>query len=120
MKSSSARLRTSLIRPCRVRIVPLMTNASVNRVIGVLTGSLPMSIDSNMPAGYAPDPSPQARIDAIQRDLVAAGLLPGAGRHQLLGALLEPFVQRADGLDRVDLVCRLVGPEPGDARETQR
>ena len=33
---------------------------------------------------------------------------PGARRHQQLGPVLETLVQRRDGLDRVDLVDRLV------------
>ena len=44
---------------------------------------------------------------------------PGACRHQQLRAVLQPLVQRGHGLDRVDLVDRLVRPQRGDAREAQ-
>src|SRR3954452_5446136 len=44
----------------------------------------------------------------------------GACRDEVLGTALEPFVQGADGLERVDLVGGLVRSQPGDARESKR
>src|SRR5206468_6390320 len=59
--------------------------------------------------------NPQVRLEASP-----IGLLPGAGCHQLLGPLLETLVQGLDGLERVDLVDRLVRPEVRDPRNAQR
>jgi hypothetical protein len=44
----------------------------------------------------------------------------GARGHQVFGTVLEPFVQRGDGRDGVDLVRRLVGSQPDDPGEPQR
>src|SRR6185295_13141553 len=109
MKSSSPPLRTSVIRPCRVRRLPLMTNASVKSVRASFTGSLAPIIVSNMRAGYPARGAEEG-----------TGLLPGARGHQLFGPVLEPLVQRSDRLDRVDIVGRLVRPEGGDPREPER
>src|SRR6266446_10332951 len=61
-----------------------------------------------------------ARTDPIRLSNRAAGLLPGACGHQLLGAVLEALRQGANRLERVDLVEGLVRAEIGDPRESQR
>src|SRR6476469_8193971 len=113
MNGSSASFSTSVMRRCRVRTEPRITNESVYSVSGSVVAS-PMSIASYMPHRIRRDRGPPVGTGT------RSGLLPGACCHQVLAAVLEVLVQRADGLERVDLVGRLVRPERGDPREPQR
>src|SRR4029078_3516499 len=116
-KSASAWLRMSVTRFWRVRIWPLMTKASVYSVSGTSAASAPIRSNICGEASAAVTPVQRSDSTGSARPI---GLSPGACGHQLLGALLEALVQRADGLERVDLVGRLVRAPGGAAAEPER